>query len=383
MMSDHSTEKIVNVKKNWKENAGCIKYNAMFIPKVPNSQNFRNISSVSTNESKLFFKHQAFASGDALEDSKLDLKSILKDKIIRNEMEPLLTLFTSWKDNSSLHLVRNRTVRNWASLRPFVIPVIITNEQGIASECRRKGWNVLPTRVTAADGIPVLKYMYDDAMAAYNTTFYSYSNSDILYTDTLIDTLVSIAYRLHGSLNIESLTDYPVELVKSSYIQKPMLIIGRRVNVENVTEGESLTWKDITSTARGRGELFSPLAMDYFITTRIYPWKDIADVVVGVLYYDDYLVYNALKQKHIVIDATKTLLAFHQTTSAGNYESRAHKHSLYDFKLLQKIDPHINYDAGTADCAEYYTQYQNGCIVVTNRFKSWQRYLGILTYMFS
>ena len=370
-VSDHSTDKFVNFKEFWKENVTFIQHNVILLPEVPNSQNFKNLSSISTNESMLFSKLQAIASVGARKVSKLDLMRILNNKIIRYEIEPLLTLFTSWNDDSRRHLVRNHTVKNWASLLPFVIPVVFTDEKRIASECRRKGWNVLPVRVAAADGIPVLKHMFEDVMAAYNTTFYAYSNSDILYTDTLIDTLASYAFRLYDSLDIASSTS-TVQLVKSSDIQKPVLIIGRRVNVENVTETESSTWKNITSTARRRGELFSQWAMDYFITTKFYPWKDIAEVVVGVLYYDDYLVYNARKQNHTVIDATKTLLALHQTTSAGNYESRAHKHSLYDYKLLRKMDPHVNYHAGTADCAQYYTQYQDGCIVVTNRFLSWE-----------
>ena len=367
-ISDHNKDNIDNVKEFWKENVSFIQYNA--IRDVPDSQNFKKPSSISTNENKLFSKHQALAAVGAWKVSKLDLKRILNNKIIRYETEPLLTLFTSWTDDSKKHLVHNHTVKNWASFLPFVIPVIITNEPVIASECKRKGWKVLPLRVTAADGIPVLKHMYEDVMLAYNTTFYAYSNSDILYTNTLIDTLVSYAYKLYDSLNIVSSANTSVQLVKSSDIQKPVLIIGRRVNVEHVNEAESSTWKNITSTARRRGELFSQYAKDYFITTKIYPWKDIADVVIGVQHYDNYLVYNARKHNHTVIDATKTLLAFHQTTSAGNYESRAHTHVLYDYKLLKKIDPHINYHAGKADCAEYYTKYQDGCIVVTNRFLS-------------
>ena len=90
--------------------------------------------------------------------------------------------------------MHNLTTRNWLSLRPFVIPVVFTNEPAIASDCREKGWLVHPIRVASSDGFPVMKYMYEDVIAAYSTTFYAYSNSDILYTNTLIETLIAIAY---------------------------------------------------------------------------------------------------------------------------------------------------------------------------------------------
>ena len=47
---------------------------------------------------------------------------------------------------------------------------------------------------------------------------------------------------------------------------------------------------------------------------RNYPWDKIPEVVVGRLNYDSFLVLNAVKSGHMAIDATKTVLAVHQTT---------------------------------------------------------------------
>ena len=275
------------------------------------------------------------------------IKNTLKERILRNETEPLLTLFTSWNDETEKYLVHNLTVRNWLSLRPFVIPVIFTNESEVGEECGRQGWDVFPVRVAAADGIPVLKYMYHDVMAAYNTTFYAYSNGDILFTENLIDTLVS--------------------LINSLDLQKPALIIGKRTNVNNVTEVEGSNWGNLTSIAKSRGKLFTGYAEDYFITPRIYPWKDIAEVVIGRRAYDNWLVYYARKQKQTVIDVTQTLLAVHQTTSAGNFEGHGHKNTHYNHKLLVKLYKQIKYGAGLVDCAEYHTKYEKEAIVLKSR----------------
>ena len=294
-----------------------------------------------------------------------DFKMKLKESITSGETEPLLTLFTTWNDNNAKYLVHNNTIRNWLLFRPYVVPVIFTNEPSIASECRRKGWDVLPARVTAADDIPVLKFMYIDAMKKYKSTYYAYSNSDILFTGNLVDTLIGCAYNLSDTMNASGSLDSLV-YEKSMYAQQPIMIIGQRTNVENVTKSESSTWTSLTSVAK-RGKLFGDSAEDYFITTRSYPWNDIAEVVIGLRAYDNWLVYNALKQKHMVIDGTATILAVHQTTAAGNFESHKHRSKEYDAILLKRLYKNIKYTQGCTGCAIYETQYRQAHVVVSKR----------------
>ena len=294
-----------------------------------------------------------------------DIKMKLRERITDGKTEPLLTLFTTWNDSSEKFLVHNNTVQNWLSFRPFVIPVIFTNEASVASACRRNGWEVLPVRVTAADDVPVLKFMYIDAMKTYKSTFYAYSNSDILFTGALVDTLIGCAYNLSDSMDARY-SLYALEYEMSLYAQQPTMIVGQRTNVVNVTKSESSTWTGITSVAK-KGELFSDNAEDYFITTRSYPWTDAAEVVIGRRAYDNWLVYNALKQKHIVIDGTSTILAVHQTTASGNFEGHKHRNKDYNADLLKQLYKNIIYTYGNTGCAKYETQYRQVHVVVTNR----------------
>ena len=298
--------------------------------------------------------------------SQSDIKLKLKEDIISGKIEPLLTLFTTWNNNSEKDLVHDNTVKNWLSFRPFVIPVVFTNDISIATECKRYGWDVLPVRVTALDDVPVLKFMYLDAMKVYNTTYYAYSNSDILYSNNLVDTLIGCAYNLSYFSNI-TYSNGSFLYGKSVYAQQPTLIIGQRTNVQNVTKTEGSTWAAITSVARNRGHLFFVYAIDYFITPKSYPWEDSAEVIVGKPEYDNWLIYNARKRKHKVIDATTTLLALHQTTSAGNYEHQKHRNADYNRILLRKLYKNFNVPYGFTWCAEYETQYNQDHVVVTNR----------------
>jgi hypothetical protein len=47
-------------------------------------------------------------------------------------------------------------------------------------------------------------------------------------------------------------------------------------------------------------------------------------VAIGRVAYDNWLVMNANKRRHTTLDATRTLIALHQTTRKGDYEGRSH-----------------------------------------------------------
>ena len=230
------------------------------------------------------------------------------------------------------------TVKNWLSLRPYLIPVVFTNESTIANECRRQGFDVLPVRVTAAGGIPVLKYMYEDTMNTYSSSFYGYSNSDILFSETLIQTL---SWILNTSINFTN----------------PIMIVGKRTNVSRLKLNDTLSWKKFHAVALCRGVVFAGKAEDYFITSRSYPWNDIPEVVIGRPAYDNWIVYNARKNNHTLIDATKTLLAVHQTTGKGNDEGRSRPNSSYNLDLLTNRYKEVNFQAGMIQCITTYTKY--------------------------
>ncbi|KAL3860536.1 hypothetical protein ACJMK2_010652 [Sinanodonta woodiana] len=361
-------------------------------------------------------------------------------QLTKRQTKPLLTLFTSWTDNEDKYLVHNLTTLNWLSLRPFVMPIVFTNEISLATVCERAGWVVLPVRVTAADEVPVLKYMYIDAMRRVDSHFYAFANSDILFTDTLVDTLIQILQNsltsktftqdsstshhdnsasnnciqdnstshlhnsaphkftqdnstshLHNSashnftqVNSTSHQDKSTshhdnstsyKCVSTSHdstkdnstSQHHILIVGRRTNVFNITMEEGSSWSGITNVATKRGELFLIEAEDYFITSPSYPWSDIPEVVIGRTAYDNWLVLNARKQKHQVIDATSTILAVHQTTKHGNFEGMGKKNGNYNHDLLSSRYKGLQYGLGITVCTEYQTTINAENISITSR----------------
>ena len=265
-------------------------------------------------------------------------------------MFPIITLVTTFKLNRGKYVCHNNTLRNWNSLKPYVYPILYTDEEYVRNEAIEKGWKVRPIQAKEEKfGIPFLRHMYTDAMNVSNSTFYAYANADILFSDTLL-------FSLQAFLQSTFRKDIPA------------LIVGRRMNVEFMTEKEALTWHSIHNTTRKRGQIFSQDAEDYFITSRNYPWTAMPDVVIGRVGYDNWLVLNSKHVGYITIDATNTLLAVHQTTIAGNHEGVTHNASDYNLDLLAKQYNVTKYENGTTSSTEFYTNFnKNGRIIFQKR----------------
>jgi len=93
------------------------------------------------------------------------------------------------------------------------------------------------------------------------------------------------------------------------------LVTGRRTNVLIGNRSVIYLPNHVTTIARQRGRLFTPRAEDYFfVAFNDFPWHRVADIVIGRVGYDNYLVGLAIQQNVTVVDATSTILAFHQQT---------------------------------------------------------------------
>ena len=166
-----------------------------------------------------------------------------KKTTISNEKENLTTIFTSWKSKREKYECHNNTLYNWNMLQPNVTPIVFSNEQHILEEETEKGWTVLPLKYTKNKGkLPVLKELFQEAMDTLKSPFlwgggFAFSNSDILFKNSLIKTL-----------NV---------ILESETIPKDVLlfVVGRRTNVKDVRLNYTRTLSAITIFARDKCEL--------------------------------------------------------------------------------------------------------------------------------
>ena len=133
------------------------------------------------------------------------------------------------------------------------------------------------------------------------------------------------------------------------------LVTGRRTNVLIGNRSVIYLPNHVTTLARQRGRLYTPWAEDYFfIAFNDFPWHRVADVVIGRVGYDNYLVGLAIQQSVTVVDATSTILAFHQTDSEGNMAG----HRIDDKEFNYHRIGEFNYETGHTTAIQYVTRFR-------------------------
>ncbi|KAJ8308230.1 hypothetical protein KUTeg_013104 [Tegillarca granosa] len=249
--------------------------------------------------------------------------------------EPILTLFTTWDPNDGKDSVHDNVIVNWSTFMPKINLVLFTNDTNIGNKVKERGWKVFPVVHHAAGGTPVLKTMFNTVMYHFNSTFYGFSNSDILFVDDIMDTL----YTAH------------VQFGET----KPIFVTGRRINVPHINLKEAASYDNIRIAAKTRGTLFEIHSADYFISTKSFPWNTVPDLVVGRPAYDNWIIGHArcVGSGVQVLDATDTILAIHQTTKSGNHDGHKHTQSNYNDKLIVSKKLTRDYERGFITCPEW------------------------------
>ncbi|KAK2178331.1 hypothetical protein NP493_547g01069 [Ridgeia piscesae] len=250
--------------------------------------------------------------------------------------KPLLVLLTTFTRDLGKAYIQTNILRNWALLRPVVQPVLYsTYDDGPLIEfAKQLGWHVLHAHNVTEFNAPYVKGIYESAMDVYDAPFYGYCNGDILFDSSIVKTLREVERRL--------------------YALNTTMVTGRRINVKmNLSIVTPLfQLSDVTDKAR-KGTIIRPYAEDYFFVTRDFPWHVVPDVVIGRPAYDNFLVAIAIKQNVSVIDATKTLLAFHQTGVDGNRAGHHRTGADYNLKVIKKAYGTFSYKQGWTTQAPY------------------------------
>ena len=253
---------------------------------------------------------------------------------------PILTLFTTFRDRKTRIETHHRTLTNWASLRPFVQPILmtpITDRNSTWPEtARRKGWKVKEC-TGLRHNIPILKSMFLDVMQESESPFIGFANGDILFDSAI-------------HINLQRL----YEEQKMTNNNESILLVGRRTNIQlmtfNLGKGDDYTLLH-DAFKKTKQLLVSVVAQDYFIVNRNgLPWNKIPDFVVGRPGYDNWLVTMAQKWNIQLVDLSNTVMALHQTgqDGIGAGFKIAPKQRGLNYQLAKRF----KYAAGKTTCAD-------------------------------
>ena len=134
------------------------------------------------------------------------------------------------------------------------------------------------------------------------------------------------------------------------------LIVGRRVNMDmkKVVNNSLLLSANIEYAAKQFGSLFGANAEDYFFIRRNqFPWHRIPNLAIGRTAYDNFVVGIAIKNNVSVIDASKTVIALHQTDHEGNKAG----HRNPETGVNTKVIGYFNSKSGYTTSSQYYTDF--------------------------
>ena len=274
-----------------------------------------------------------------------------EDTLCDPSTKTLVTLFTTLHDIPSRLHIHNNTLHNWVSLGRGVRALVYfntTQESSVLIDlAKRLGWCVEAVPLYKSR-LPVVRSMFMDVTSKYNSLFYGYVNSDILFDHTLVYTLKGLAEQQYQDL----------------FKTNGALLIGKRTNVDLSVIGKRFLPSDVLEAKR-KGKVFLSVAQDYFITTATgFPWQRIPDLVVGRPGYDNYFVIKALEWKLNILDTTDTLNAIHQTGYDGNQASFHRNNKCLNKNLVYPFD----YTRGSTLCAPFFTAYNiHDNIVVVKR----------------
>ncbi|KAL3855431.1 hypothetical protein ACJMK2_014642 [Sinanodonta woodiana] len=272
--------------------------------------------------------------------SDLTLVKNLKNGFKNLSILTLITTFETGHDkNSEKASVYNNTWHNWQILRPRVRLLLFTRNTLPNDNADVIYWNLFPIFHYSVSGVPTVKAMFKQAEELYNTHWYGYCNGDILLTEDILETLEYLS----------SISD--------TFLKTNFLVIGRRINVLNVTSGEVRKINGIKEIARSRGSLYDIDAVDYFITNRFFPWEKMPEFLIGVSRYNNWIVGHARCDLGIiVIDATETLTAVYQITMSGGYKQEVpNSIENYNSKLIRRYKLPKRFLQGRTTCAEWKT----------------------------
>ena len=179
--------------------------------------------------------------------------------------EPILTLFTTFSPSEKKRQIYTNTLKIWNLLRPLVTPVLfcpdVQCENYWKPQTEKFSWKLhIASNVSESDNIPLLKYMFMDVIAKYKSTFYGFSNGDILFDETLLKTLSALTKYTHDG--------------------EKMLIVGKRSNY--LWKEEKIVNFKMVKNILKKSKLFSYWAEDYFFYTReAVDWSKAPNMVPG------------------------------------------------------------------------------------------------------
>ncbi|KAK7467844.1 hypothetical protein BaRGS_00036915, partial [Batillaria attramentaria] len=231
---------------------------------------------------------------------------------------PLLTLLTATQKYAKLERFSDLTLAIWGQLTPNVVPVLFTDSAVLdkrARDLEEKRSGAVCCSVHCRSLLSTARFRVARAGVAgtgiFETPLYAYADGDLLFTESLEVTLKAILTsrffrESKKHLLVVGRTTEGVSTMNHKSFKLPK---RRRQNLTGLPTPNDVDRKAMT------GKVLEEDFMGYFITDRNFPWRHYFHMRFERGKFGRWLVLDAIRRGHVVVDATDTLLAFRPVAS--------------------------------------------------------------------
>ena len=216
-----------------------------------------------------------------------------------------LAIFTAPKSfgDEHINMIQRNAIRSWQQMGAGVEIYLVGDDAGIAQAAKELKVVHLPKVRRNTQGTPLVSSIFQTAREASSAALMAYVNADIL----LMPETVEVAVELHQYAEC-------------------FVLLGQRYDLDLQAEIDySGDWlSELRQAVDHRGQLHPPGGSDYFIFPRQL-YADLPDFAIGRAGWDNWMIYHALSQSWLTLDATPSLIVIHQNHDYAHLpEGQAH-----------------------------------------------------------
>lgn len=189
--------------------------------------------------------------------------------------------------------IQYNAILSWLNLSINPEVVLLTDEDfKIPSHLLKNGIRFIKKLRYTKYNKPSLRSVFEAITENIKTDYVVYVNCDIVFLDNFPKSINRI-----------------VEEVKNR-----SFIVGKRRNIElkDKIDFDYIHWWDEIYRYYISGNDDTNLSIDYFVFHKRFLEGDIPDFSIGGMYWDNWLIYKAFKDRLIPVDASNSIIAIHQ-----------------------------------------------------------------------
>ena len=186
-------------------------------------------------------------------------------------------------------LIQRNAIQSWKALEGNIRIILLGDDEGTAEVAKEFNLIHVPEILRTDQGTPRVDYIFESARKNTSGRWICYVNADIILLGEILEVINKISFRR-------------------------AMICGRRtdIDIDYRIDFSSDVWeKTLIEGVKRRGVLHGATGIDYFLHTKNI-FKNIPPFALGRTAWDNWILYNCIKNKIPLIDATNMILAIHQ-----------------------------------------------------------------------